>query len=139
MLFRYDFDKNLDLSKFKKQFLHYISKMVSLNISEIRYHFSLRMFQLSVEIKWIENPINHIVKFYISEVSRDSDKEIISGKNISPLRDTRFQEIKLFKDFFDTNYATQGSFVSYNIQHTADTICQIVKLLHKINDLKIFL
>src|SRR6185436_1755457 len=139
MLVRYDFDKILDLSRFRKQFLHYIPKMMVLNIEEVKYHFSLRMFQLSVEIRWIENPINHIVKFYISEVLRDGDKEIIAGKNISPLGDTRFQEIKLFKDFFDSNYATQGLFISYDVLYTVDIVCQIVKFLHKINNLKIFL
>lgn len=133
MLFRYDFGQKLDLSRFEKQAPHYIGTM-----QELTYHLVVGAYQITAEIATPDGSNSHHVTLWFSEITRDQDGEIINTKIIIPLSDDRFQELSLIKELF--NIDNYKAFITSNdAKSTSETLCRLVKLLHKINGLLVFL
>ena len=134
MLFTYTFGEKLDLTEFRKQAAHYLG-----NMREITYHIYLPHYKMVVEAATIDNSTAHIVTIYMTDIRRDHDGEIIKEENIYPLLDTRFKESKDIQAIFTLVYYYRGSFVSNSTKESADKLCQLIKLIHKLNHLKAFL
>lgn len=152
MIFRYDFGSNLDLSKFKKQFKHYLEK-----ITNIDYHLFFNEYKLIIEIKKIDEsmldqinqlsqsekfckplPNNlHMTSISIYDLTRDQDGEIIKSDFIIPLNDIRFKELKQIVEIFPFDHY-KGFFNSFCFENTTDKISKIINILLKINKLKLF-
>jgi hypothetical protein len=133
MLFRYDFGEKLDLSRFKKQAPHYIS-----NMREVTYNLFMPDYKMVVEVATPDNSTGHIVSLSLFEIKRDGEGEITEEKVIVPLIDTRFREIQSIKDIFKIDHY-KAHFDSNNAIDTVEKICKLLKLIHKINNLKVFL
>jgi hypothetical protein len=132
MLFRLNFDEKLDLSKFRQHAIHYIGRM-----REITYHLSLKNHKILLEIA-SSNDLDHIITVTFFDLKRDVDGEIIQERVIIPMVDTRFKESNIIKELFPVdNY--RGTFESSKVKITVDKICELTKLIHKINYLKVFL
>lgn len=133
MLFRYDFGEKLDLTKFIKQATHYIGTM-----RELAYDLYLSDYKMRVEVVTPDNSNSHTVTIFFYEIGRDPDGELVGEKIIIPLIDTRFKELRDIKDVFKIdNY--KAHFDSNSAQFTVEKICKILKILYKINNLKVFL
>jgi hypothetical protein len=133
MLFRYDFGKKLDLSRFKKQAPHYI-----LNMREVTYDLFMPDYKMIVEIATPDNCTGHTGSLSLYDIIRDDDGDIVSEHVIVPLIDTRFREIQSIKDIFKIDHY-KAHFDSNNATDTVEKICNLLKLIHKINNLKVFL
>jgi len=133
MKFRYDFGEKLDLSRFVKQAPHYI------NLGrEIDFELYVHDFKINLNIATPDRQTAHTVSLFIEEIKRDTDGNIKSSRIVTPLTDTRFQEIQSIQAVFDsTSYKCH--FNSNSSAATVDKICKILKLLHKINGLKAFI
>lgn len=133
MKFRYDFAEKLDLSRFKKQALHYI------NVGrESTFELYVNDFKINVEIATFDGQDAHIASLYFEEIKRDLDGEIISTNIITPMIDLRFKDIENIKHIFDeSNYKSHFNYKSTTF--LVDHICFIIKLLNKINSLKAFI
>lgn len=132
MRFRYDFGEVLDLTRFQKQASHYIGAM-----REVSFQLYVRDFRIIAEIASVDEKTSHTVKVYLEEISRDSDNEIETVNLIYPFTDIRFKEIKIINEIFTTNSSI--FYESFSVQSTIDNISFLIKLLHKINNLKVFL
>jgi len=133
MNFRFDFGEKLDFSRFKRQAPHYISLAKPLD-----YHFYLPHYKMSAEIRSSENNSGHVVLIRFWEIFKDKDGEIIDQRMIYPLNDTRFQEIGDIKSLFGPN-KHEAEFESFNSVNTVERICFLIKILSKINNLKVFI
>ena len=133
MLFRYDFGEKLDLTKFKKQAIHYIGTM-----RELTYDLVLPNYKLCVEITTPDNVNSHSVLLYFSDIFRDIDKEIIRENIIEPMTDTRFKEMKSIQELFEIDNF-KAYFVSHSTSETVEKLSKLIKLLSKLNNLKVFL
>jgi len=133
MLYRYDFGEKLDLSRFKKQAPHYINSM-----REVTYDLFMPDYKMSVEISTPDNSTGHIVSLSLYDLDRDDDGDIIRERVIIPLIDTRFREIQPIKDIFKIDHY-KAHFDSNSSVDTVEKIAKLLKLLHKINNLKVFL
>lgn len=131
-MFRYDFGEKLDLTKFKKQALYYIGTS-----SEIRYQFYLKNYLMLADIG-VHTNNSHKVKIQIKEIFRDQDKEIENNSLIYPLRDTRFSSLSNIKEIY-LNDDSFAEFISNNVIFTINKIVSLLVVIHKINDLKIFI
>lgn len=132
MLYRYDFHQKLDLVRFKKQAIFYIGKM-----TEVIYHFYTLHYKMHVEIVRSDESTSYFVTISILELERDEDNELVSEVIIIPLIDMRFKEFQEIKDTFQIdNY--KAHFDSNSVEMTVDKICRILKIIHKINNLKAF-
>lgn len=133
MKFRYDFAEKLDLTRFKKQAPHYISLG-----RESSFEIYVRDFRINVEIATPDNQNAHQVILGIEEIKRDEDGEIITAKIIYPNSDTRFKEIKDIQKIF--NGADYKSYFNSNSSTmTVDNISNVIRIVHKINNLKAFI
>lgn len=132
MLFRLDFKEKLDLSNFRKHAAHYIGKM-----RELTYHLVLPNYKILIEIASPDDQA-HLVTLSFFDIKRDQDGEMLSEHVIIPLVDTRFRETKIIKDIFPVDHY-RATFSSTNKIVTVERICQLTKLVHKINHLKAFL
>jgi hypothetical protein len=133
MQFRIEITEKLDLSKFRKQAAYYTGQM-----RELSYHFYLPDYKVIVELSTPDDSNYHLAMMWIVEIFRDQDKEIIREQVVIPLLDTRFKESKDIQSLFPNDHY-KTIFQSNNVKDTIDKICQLVKLTHKINGLKIFL
>ena len=133
MLFRYDFAEKLDLSRFKKQASHYISTM-----REVTYNLFMPDYKMVVEIATPDNSTGHTISLTLYEIEKDKDGDIINERVIIPLIDTRFREISYIKDIFKIDHY-KAHFDSNSSTDTVEKICKLLKLIHKINNLKCFL
>ena len=133
MMFTIQVGEKLDLSKFRKHATHYIGQM-----REIMYHIYLPDYRVIVELSTPDNSNAHIGHFWIEDIERDQDNEIIECKMIYPNTDTRFKEIKDIQNWFPSSY-WKSLINSNNAAETTDKICRVVKLVHKINGLRVFL
>jgi hypothetical protein len=133
MEFRYDFYEKLDLTKFKKQGAHYIGSM-----RELTYNFFLPEFKVVAEIITPDNSSGHLVTVYFFELVRAKDRTIEAEKAVIPLIDTRFKEIKDIQSLFKIDHY-KANFDSNNAKDTVDKLCNLVRLVFKINSLKAFL
>lgn len=133
MEFRYDFGEKLDLTRFRKQAIHYMSSM-----REITYILYLPNYKVIAEITTPDNLPGHLVSIYFSEIIRDSSGTIVSDNAIIPLTDSRFKEIKDIQNLFKIDHY-KAYMTSYNSAETVNQICNLLRLVHKINRLKVFL
>jgi hypothetical protein len=133
MQIRIDIKEKLDLSKFRKQATHYLGQM-----RELSYHFYLPNYRVLVESVSLDDTTAHLVTLWIEEIKRDTDYEILTGKAVIPIIDTRFKESKIIQELFPNDHY-KSSFQSNNTSDTVNKICQVVKLVYKINNLKAFL
>jgi hypothetical protein len=132
MLFRYDFTLPLDLQRFKKQATHYIGQM-----REVSYDLFLPEYKLAVEIVGMDNSNSHRMSFWIFEIKRDEEGYIIKDNVIVPLLDDRFKEIKDVQELW-INHDYKAHIESNSVVKTVSQICSILKLISKINRLKVF-
>lgn len=133
MLYRYDIDDKLDLSKFKKQAPVYIGKM-----RELTYEFFLKDYKMVAEIATPDGYSAHTVSLYFFDIKKDKDGDVVSEKVVIPLIDTRFKEMQFIKDLFTIdNY--KAYFDSNSVEKTTNTLSMLLRLIHKINNLKAFL
>lgn len=133
MLFSIHIGDKLDLSKFRKQAVHYIGQM-----REVTYDIYSFDYKMIVACKTSESSTAHEVTIRIEELKRDADKEITMSSIICPLNDTRFNEIKIIQDIFTIPGSQTAKFSSNSVSHTVDRICSLIKIIHKINGLKAF-
>lgn len=142
MQLRYDFGEKLDLSKFRKQSLYYIK-----NVGSVQYQLFLPDYKVTVEIVKATSEISHKqVALSIYEISRDIAGEIVSVRTLSPMNDTRFKEIKTIQELWEPMPLGPGlppsmvaEFVSDDPAIIVNRICDLIKIVHKINSLKVFL
>lgn len=134
MQIRYDFigDK-LDLSRFQKRASREIAQMRSLT-----YHFYVLSYKIEVNIDTPDDCTNHLVGFSIMELQKDEDNEIKSCFTIKVTDDLRFKTfpdlVKYYEPFADT-----GHFQSASVDETIDILSSFIKIIYKINNLKVFL
>jgi hypothetical protein len=133
MLFTIQVGEKLDLSKFRKHATHYIGQM-----REIHYHIYLPDYKVTAELATADNETSHIGYLWIEDIKRDQDNEIIECKMIYPSADTRFKESKDIQSLFPGSY-WKSLINSNSVTETVDKICRMVKLVHKINGLRVFL
>jgi hypothetical protein len=133
MQIRIDINEKLDLSKFRKQATYYLGQM-----RELSYHFYLPNYRVMVDSVSTDDTTAHLVTLWIEEIKRDADYEILTGKAVIPIIDIRFKESKIIQELFPNDHY-KSSFQSNDVAKTVDKICQLVKLVFKINSLKVFL
>lgn len=135
MLFTIQIGEKLDLTKFSKQANYYIA-----SLDEVTYHLYLPDYKIVAEIKaGVLGNSEHLLTLYIAELLRDQDGEIKAHTTIRPLEDNRFKESKIVQDIFDDLHSYKGYVQSSSVAQTVEQICSVIKLVHKINHLKIFL
>ncbi|CAM6004246.1 unnamed protein product [Sphagnum balticum] len=136
MEFRYDFaskTRALDLTRFKRQAPNHIKTIAKLN-----FLFLLNEFKVVAEVETPAGSHGHSVTVYFFEVTRDKDFDITSEKAIIPLVDTRFKELTGIKEIFTIDHY-KAHFDSSNAQETVDKLCNLLRIVHKINQLLIYL
>jgi hypothetical protein len=133
MLFTIHIDEKLDLTKFRKQAMHYIGKM-----REITYHIYLPNYKVVAEIVSVEDSSKHLVSMWITELLRDKDKEITGEKVVIPVSDSRFRDIKDVQSIFPID-DYKSLFESSSVLDTVNKICNLTKLAFKINNLLAYL
>lgn len=134
MLFRYDFGEKLDITKFNVQARHYIGQ-----IRQIEYHLVLSHYKLVVNIDTPDGITSHLVTVKLSSLNRDKDNEIESEQTIYPLADARFQDLKIFQEIWADRYRLVGGWASNSSATTVDKIIVLLKIVHKINNLRAFI
>ena len=133
MQFRYNFGEKLDVSRFKKSAPHYISLA-----KPVEYDLYLPNYKIRVEVDTPAGTTGHNVLLNFSEIVRDDGGEIIQEHIISPAHDSRFKEFREIKSIFTVN-DYKASFTSHSSVETVERICSILKILSKINNLKVFI
>ena len=134
MLFTYYFlAETLDLSKFRKQANHYTAVM-----REITYHLYLPDYMITAEIVRSDDDNSHGVSLWLSEIVRDEENEIENNQTIFPLNDNRFKDIKLIEDIFPIDHY-KAIFTTNRISTTIEEICELTKLMFKINKFRTFI
>ncbi len=135
MHFRYDFNENLDLSKFRKQSKFYISNIHGNDDKRIFYDLYLPSYLINLDIEYTNSEYESTVSF--SEIEKDDDNHVIRIRNITPMNDSRFADIVYLQKLFTCN--TSYGYFKYNVDQTVDTACNIIRLLSKVNNLKAFI
>lgn len=134
MKLRLDFGEKLDLSKFRKQAVFYIR-----TLPQVNYYLVLPHYEVVAEIIRPEgSQTGRTVTLSLFELVRDTDGEVIDKKTIVPLIDTRFQELEEIKKLFVIDHY-KATFDSSSPNDIVDRVCHLLKLVHKINRLKVFL
>jgi hypothetical protein len=139
MLFTYVFGDKLDLSRFRKQAINYIS-----TIPDVQYHLYLSTYKIHLEISTPHTKSGHITTISIFRLKRNENKEIIRSELIHPLIDSLFQEIKAIQDIWSpilgTNYVpgSRTTFTSNSVTESVEKICIILKIVSKVDNLKAF-
>jgi hypothetical protein len=134
MLFSIRINEKLDLSKFCKQANYYIASM-----DEVIYNIYLPDFKIIAEIvAGACGNTEHLLTMYLMEVFRDQDNEIKSESFITPHLDTRFKESKIIQTLFTGVHGHKAIIQSSSVAKTVENISLIIKLMHKINGLKVF-
>lgn len=131
MLFRYDFNSDLDLSKFVKQTPYYIQ-----NNSNIEYDLFVHDYKLSLKVSKSDD-LKYMAKIEIYSLIRDEMNQITSSEKIIPSLDVRFASLKQINQFFQPNECT-GILYSDSSQSMTDVFCKIIKVLIKLNMLRAF-
>jgi len=134
MKFRIDIqDDKVDLSKFKKAAKVYMSQMPRLG-----FDIFLKDYKIDVRITQVEGHNQQLVDIRLWDIKRKDDGEIESFNVITPLRDTRFQELKLVKELFEPD-KPGATFESTSSEQTANKLELFIRTIFKINNLKAFL
>lgn len=133
MQIRYDFGEKLDVTKFVKQAKHYIAQMPS-----IQYYFVLPHYKMVVQIDRQENVTSHLITVTFSKIWRDQDGEINSSELIYPAQDIRFKDLKIIQELWLSSADYSAKWSSNSVAHTVDKMVLLLKLIHKINNLQVF-
>ena len=133
MLFRYDFSKEPDFAALKKQMLHYIRL-----IKDVTYHFLLKDYRIVTRI-YENSEGRYSIALYINDIVRDSDGEIIRHNEIIPLSDVRFKDIHKISYMFCSDLTNEAEFTADAIEPSVDTLISVIKIVSRINRLKVFL
>jgi hypothetical protein len=133
MEYRLDIGEKLDLTRFRKHASVYIGQM-----RELTYNLHLPDYKVVAEIVTPDNCNGHMVTLFFFDIEKDEDGNIVNEKVVIPLTDTRFKEIKEIQNLFTIDHY-KTHFDSNSAINTVDKICRLVKLVHKINHLKVFL
>lgn len=136
MEFRYDFaskTRALDLTRFKRQAPQHINSIAKLN-----FLFLLNEFKVVAEVETPLGMTGHTTTIYFFEVIRDKDFDITSEKAVIPLLDTRFKELADIQKIFTIDHY-KAHFDSFDAQETVNKLCNLLRILNKINHLKVFL
>lgn len=130
MIFRYDFDKNLDFVKFSKQAEHYISIF-----EEISYYLFLEKYKFTIDINKKNNSYN--MKLSLFDISRNTTGDVVDSNQILPINDIRFNSLKeIIKIFPDDHIGVIDCLTS---KEASDKIVRLIKLINKLENLKIYL
>ena len=130
MIFRYDFDKNLDLTKFSKQSQHYISIF-----EEISYYLFLEKYKFTVDINKKNDYFS--AKLCLFDLKRDSVGDIIDSNQILPINDIRFNSLKEIVKIFPDDHI--GLIECENSKEMSDKIIRLIKIVNKLENLKLYL
>lgn len=133
MIIRYDFGEKLDLTRLEKQLPFHIGSM-----RELTYHFVLQKYRIETDIVKTDDSNDLLVGISLSEIWRDEDGEIKKTQIIIPLSDSRFQEMEIIKKIFVIDHY-KAHFQSSDKKFIVDTLVLLIKLVHKINGLMVFL
>lgn len=133
MIFRYDFGKKLDLSKFQQHSIHYIT-----HLKQINYHLFVYNYKLIADVVKTELDPCYQITVSIYDVIRDADGDVTNSNAIMPLNDLRFKEIKEIVKIFPEDHC-KGMFCSDNSNQISDKICNLLKVLSRINKLSLFI
>lgn len=135
MNFRYDFGQKIDLTKFRKQALHYIKAS-----SENSWEFYISDYRICFTSVRIANE-SYTFQLEIQELKRDGDGNISDRINVRPMTNTKFMDAQCFHVFFDPNnkYQITSSIDSSDVEFIVDSLITAIKYLFKIEKLKVFL
>lgn len=135
MKFRYDFGQKIDLTKFRKQALHYIKAH-----SENKWEFHISIYRVFFASVHRGNKMYRF-ELELQEFEKDNNGDISKCINVRPGLDTKFNEVKCFHVFYDPNnkYQIVGSTNSLDIELIIDSLIYILKYISKVENLKAFL
>lgn len=136
MNYRYDFGEKLDVAKLQAHISFYIRYEMDMS-----YELFTKSYKIVVSISGMAEHKSHQVSITLHDIKRDDFGTIISVKGINPSLDTRFKEIKIVKDLFDlpNTFLAKAHFNSTKELETASKIIELLKIIHKIDNLKVFL
>ena len=134
MLFRYDFGKKLDVTKFRAQSQHYIAQM-----RQVEYNLFLQNYKIIVSISTPDDCTAHLVSMSMYHIIRDEAGEIIKSEKLFPSNDLRFKEFKIIKEIWKNPNYSLGNWDSGSVSNTTEKIISLLKIAHKIDNLKAFL
>ncbi len=134
MLFRYDFGKTLDVSKFMVQAQHYIAQM-----RQLEYHLVLQNYKIVVNISTPDDCTAHLASISIFDIKRDKHGLITDASLLFPGNDLRFKEFKIIKEIWKNPDYSSGDWASGSVSDTTEKIISLLKIAHKIDNLKAFL
>lgn len=135
MNFRYDFANKLDLSKFRKQAIHYSSTQL---VNCWEFYLPLHKVEFSTELLQ-RNFFEFKVKIF--KLTKDELGDVIQIDKIYPNSDSLFEESECFHIYFNvkSKYADEGELLTGDVEYAVDSFINILKYLSKINRLKAFL
>lgn len=133
MEFRYDFGKKLDLSRFRKQLLSSLK-------AERRIDFRIytNQYQLYLQQAHTEKRKTYIMHADLYELVRDSDGEIFTSNRIFPESNPKLKGFSIMQKVFSVE-GYGGIFIIEDPEITVKEIIELIKVLHKWEDLKAFL
>lgn len=129
MYLRYDWRDKIDLTLFKKQFVHFMRTKEELIIDISLEHFLINIDAFSQDKTYFS--------IFIFELSRNSDGLIIEKKLFSPKEDARINYIEDIQSLFDRDDQTIF-FLLYNIKNICEKICSLILILNKLSRLIAF-
>ena len=129
MNFRYDFGEKLDLTKFVKQAVFYIS------LYPTEYTIFTKDYKLVFKTFIEEGVI--FTKIHIFDIHRNTDNTISGYKSVFS-DDSRLESFKEITSLFLIN-RYEAFFTSTSSKEVVDKLSLIIKVIHKINNLKAFL
>lgn len=134
MLFRYDFGETLDVTKFRAQAQHYIAQM-----RQVDYNLFLQNYKIIVNIFTPDDCTAHLVSVALYHIIRDECGEITKVELLFPSNDLRFKEFKIIKEIWEKPHYSFGNWDSGSVSNTTEKIISLLKIAHKIDNLKAFL
>jgi len=137
MQLRYDFETSLDLSKFEKQIPVYIHRLNYMAMENLLIDVFVKGYKLSFNITSDLDVKSNNIEISLFEILRNKDGDLTSGTKLIPANDIRFADIKVFSDLFCPNDYS-ACFVSSDIDLIRERMCTLIKIVHKINKLKMF-
>jgi len=127
---RYDFSETIDLTLFKKQFLHFIVNSPELEIDIYTKYFAIRII-LTVETK-IENYFN----IFTYKLERDNVNNYITKSfQFSSSEDKDINGIKDIIDLFDRS-EDSVNLILHNMKTICERVCTLILIFNKLDKLK---
>jgi len=131
MKIRIDIDEKLDLSKFQRFARAYIGQM-----RELEFDIFLKDYRISIRVNQVDGATQQLVTISLYEIRKEGENK--NFWQISPTRDSRFQEVKVIKEMFEDGRA-DAEFESTDSTATVQKLSQFIKTIHKLNGLTVFL